>query len=115
MWETIPGLHGNRERSGCDRIARRRGVIRLTFNGVSKHFEQLLMIEWFGEELDCTLFHGLSPYFGVVKRRNKDDGNVAFLLLQLGLQFQTRYVRHADVDDQARRPAMGIGLEERFC
>jgi hypothetical protein len=29
------------------------------------------MIEWFREELDCTLFHGVSPYLGVVISRNK--------------------------------------------
>lgn len=73
------------------------------------------MIEWFCEELDCTLFHGLSPYLGIVIRRNKDDGNVAFLLFQPGLQLQTRHFRHADVDDQARGPGMQIGFEERFC
>ena len=46
----------------------------------SEHFEQQLMIEWFCEELDCTLFHSLSPCLGIVIRRNKDDGNLAFLL-----------------------------------
>jgi hypothetical protein len=73
------------------------------------------MVEWFREELDCTLFHRLSPYLGVVIRRNKDDGNVASLLFQPGLQLQTRHLRHADVNDQARGPAMRIGFEERFC
>jgi hypothetical protein len=72
------------------------------------------MIEWFCEQLDCTLFHGLSPYLGIVKRSNKDDGNVAFLLFQPGLQLQTRHLRHKDLNDQARGPAMQIGFEERF-
>ena len=34
----------------------------------SQDFEQQLMIEWFCEELDCTLFHGLSPYLSIIKR-----------------------------------------------
>ena len=72
------------------------------------------MIEWFCEELDRTLFHGLIPYLVIVIRRNKDDGNVAFLLFQPGLQLQTRHLRHADVNDQAPGPGMQIGLEERF-
>ena len=72
------------------------------------------MIEWFGEELDCTLFHGLSPYLGIVKCRNKDDGNIAFLLFQSRLQLQTRYLRHADVNDQALGPAVQIGFKERL-
>ena len=72
------------------------------------------MIEWFGEELDCTLFYGLSPCLSIVMRRNKDDGNLAFFLFQPGLQLQTRHLRHADVNDQAPCPAMQIGFEERF-
>jgi len=73
------------------------------------------MIEWFCEELDRTLFHGLIPYLVIVIRRNKDDGNVAFLLFQPALQLQTRDLRHADVNDQARDPASQIGFEECFC
>src|ERR1700761_704328 len=34
--------------------------------GASQHFKQELMIEWFCEELGCTLFHGLWPYLGIV-------------------------------------------------
>jgi len=64
------------------------------------------MIERFYEELDCTFFNSLSPYLGIVKRRNEDDGNIAFLLFQPGLQFQTGHLRHADVNDQAPGPAM---------
>src|ERR1700752_5237488 len=81
----------------------------------SQHFEQQSMIEWFCEELDCTLFHGLCPQLGIVKRRKKDDRKVAFLLFQPSLQFQTRHPRHADVNDQTRGPAMQIGFQERFC
>ena len=43
---------------------------------------------------------------------NEDDGNVAFLFLQLGLQLQTRHLWHADVNDQARSFTMQIGVEE---
>ncbi len=72
------------------------------------------MIEWFRQELDGTLFHGLIPYLGIVKRRNKDDRDVALLLFQPGLQLKPRHLWHADVDDQARSPAVQIGFEERF-
>ena len=74
--------------------------------GASQDFKQPLMIEWFCKELDCTVFHGLIPYLGIVKCRNKDDGNVTVLLFQLGLQLQTRHLRHVDVNDQACGPAM---------
>ena len=73
------------------------------------------MIERFCKELDCTLSHGLNPHPGISVSGNKDDGNVAFLLFQPGLQLQTRHLRHADVNDQARGPAMRIGFEERCC
>ena len=89
--------------------------MRPTIKGASQDFEQQLMIEWFGEETDCTFLHGFSPYLGIVIRRNKDDGNVAFLLFQPGLQLETRHLRHEDVNDQARGPAVQIGFEERFC
>ncbi len=81
----------------------------------SQHLEQQLMIERLSKELDCTLIHRLSPCLGIVIRRNKDDGNVAFLLFQPGLQLYTRHLRHPDVNDQARGPAMQIGFKERFC
>ena len=73
------------------------------------------MIEWLCKELDRTLVHGLSSYLGIGKGRNKDDGNIAFLFFQPGLQLQARHLRHADVNDQARGRAMHIGFEERFC
>jgi len=83
----------------------------LTIEGAAQYFEQQLMIERFGEELDGTLLQGLSPYLGIVLIRcNKDDRNVASLLFQLGLQLQTRHLRHADVNDQARGPAKQIGF-----
>jgi hypothetical protein len=100
--------------SGRDLDARRLDKIRLAFKDVPQRSEQQLMIEWFREELGCTLFHGLSPYLGIVKRRNEDDGKVASFLFQPGLQFQTRHLRHANVNDQARCPAMQIGFEEGF-
>src|SRR5277367_4407394 len=78
----------------------------------SQNLEQQVMIEWLCQELDCTLFYGLSPQLGIVKRRNKDDRNFACLLFQSGLQLQPRHLRHADVNDQARCPAMRIGFEE---
>jgi len=73
------------------------------------------MVKRFLENLDCTLFHGLSPYLGIVIRCNKDDRDVAFLSLEPNLQLQTRHLRHADVNDQARGVARPIGFEERLC
>jgi len=73
------------------------------------------MIEGFGEELDRTLFHGMSPYLRIVIRSHKDDRNLAFVFFQPSLQLNTRHLRHADVNDQARGPGMRIGFEECFC
>jgi hypothetical protein len=39
---------------------------------------------------------------------------VAFLLFQPGLQVQPRHPWHADVNHEARNPALQIGFEERF-
>lgn len=81
----------------------------------SQYLEQQLMIEWFCEELDGALSYGLSPYLGIIKRGDKNDGNSAFLMFQPSLQLQTRHLRHADVNDQARGPTMHVGFEERLC
>ena len=70
------------------------------------------MIERFCEELDCAASHGLNPHPGVSMSGNKDDGKVAFLVFQPGLQLQTRHLRHADVNDQTRSLTMQIGFEE---
>jgi hypothetical protein len=83
--------------------------------GAPQYLEQQLMIEWFCEELDRTVFQGLSPYLGIVIRRNKDDGDVASFFFQPCLQLHTRYPGHADVNDQARNLTMRVGLEERLC
>ena len=73
------------------------------------------MIEWFCEELDCTIFHGLSPYLDIVIRRNKGEGDVASFFFQPCLQLNPRHPGHADVNDQARNPTIRVGLQERFC
>ena len=72
------------------------------------------MIERFCQELDCTFSHCLDPHSGVSMGSNEDDRNVGFLFLQLGLQLQTRHLRHADIKDQARGLTMQIGFEEFF-
>ncbi|HWO34694.1 MAG TPA: hypothetical protein VNO32_38365 [Candidatus Acidoferrum sp.] len=43
---------------------------------------------------------------------DKNDRNVAILFFQLRLQFQTRHLWHADVNDQARGFTIQIGFEE---
>src|ERR1700683_2694171 len=70
------------------------------------------MIERFCKKLDCTASHGLNTHPSVPMSRNKNNGNVAFLFFQLGLQLQTRHPWHAAVHDQARGFAMQIGFEE---
>src|SRR5713226_1056889 len=72
------------------------------------------MIEWFRKKLDGTLSHCLNPHPGISMASNEDDRNIAFLFFQLGLQLQTRHLRHADINDQARGLTMQIGLEEFF-
>ena len=69
------------------------------------------MIKRLCEELDGAASHGLNPHPCVSMSGNKDDGNVAFLFFQPGLQLQTGHLRHADVNDQASRPIMQIGRE----
>src|SRR5580658_4578078 len=65
-------------------------------------FEQQSMIERFCKELDCAPSHGLYPHPGVSMSSNKNYGNVGFLFFQPSLQLQTRHLRHANVNDQAR-------------
>ena len=72
------------------------------------------MIERFCKKLDRAPSHGLNTHPGVSMSRDEDDRNIAFLFFQLGLQLQTRHLRHADVNDQARSLTMQIGFEEFF-
>src|SRR6202046_3224521 len=59
-----------------------------------------------------TSAHCLNTHPSGPMSSNKNNGNVAFLFFQLGLQLQTRHPWHADVNDQARGFAMQIGFEE---
>ena len=68
------------------------------------------MIERFRKELDGTLSHRLNPHPGISVSRNEDNRDVAFLIFQPGLQFQTRHLRHKDVSYQAR----GLTVQTRF-
>jgi hypothetical protein len=73
-------------------------------------FEQQLLIERFCKELDCTLSHRLNPHPGISVSSNEDDRDIAFLILQPGLQLQTRHLRHKNVSYQAR----GLTVQTRF-
>lgn len=70
------------------------------------------MIEGFRKKLDCTPSHGFNPHSRISMSGNEDDGSVAFLFFQCGLQFQTGHLRHANVNNQTRSLAMQIGFQE---
>src|SRR5580704_13906903 len=72
------------------------------------------MIERFCKKLNCAPSHGLNTHPGVSMSRDEDDRSIAFLFSQLGLQLQTRHLRHADVNDQTRSLTMQIRFEEIF-
>ena len=80
----------------------------------SDHFEQQVMIERFGEQLDRALSHRLDPDPGISVSSDEDDRNIAFLIFQPGLQLQTRHLRHKDVSYQARGLTVQTGFEEFF-
>src|ERR1700747_2675098 len=65
-------------------------------------FEQQVMIERFRKKLDGALSHRLNPHLGISMSSNEDDWDIAFLFFQLGLQLQTRHLRHEDVSYQTR-------------
>src|SRR5579862_8535321 len=48
----------------------------------SERFEQELIIQRFRQKLDCALSHRLNPRFGAPIACNKDDRNIALLLLE---------------------------------
>ena len=72
------------------------------------------MIERFCKELDRALSHRLNPHPGISVSSNEDDRDIAFLIFQPGLQFQTRHLRHKDVSYQARGLTVQTGFEEFF-
>jgi hypothetical protein len=69
------------------------------------------MIERFCKELDRALSHRLNPHLGISVSSNEDDRDIAFLIFQPCLQFQTRHLRHKNVSYQARSPSMQTGFE----
>jgi hypothetical protein len=72
------------------------------------------MIERFRQELDRALSHRLNPQTGISVSSNEDDRDIAFLIFQPGLQFQTGHLRHEDVSYQARGLTVQTGFEEFF-
>ena len=72
------------------------------------------MIERLWEELDRALSHRLNPHTGISESSDEDDRDIAFLIFQPGLQFQTRHLRHKDVSYQARSLTVQTGFEEFF-
>src|SRR5580704_18042571 len=71
-------------------------------------FEQQVVIERFGEELDRALSHRSNSHSRISMSRDEDDRNIAFLFFQPGLQLQTRHLRHTDVNYQACSPSMQV-------
>src|SRR6267143_2116271 len=67
----------------------------------SNTLEQNFVIERFCHELHGACSQRLHPHFFVSVCRDKDGRNPAMLRVQLGLQFQARHSRHADIRDQA--------------
>src|ERR1700757_2873596 len=57
--------------------------------GRADRFEQHVMIERFRKELDRALSHRLNPHPGISVSSDEDDRDIAFLIFQPGLQFQT--------------------------
>src|SRR5271154_6890134 len=55
-------------------------------------FQQQLIIERFREELDRALSHRLNTHPGISVSSNKDDWDIAFLFLKLGLQLQSGHL-----------------------
>jgi hypothetical protein len=77
-------------------------------------FEQQVMIERFCKELDRALSHRLNPHPGISISSNEDDRDIAFLIFQPGLQFQTRHPQHKNVSYQARGLMVQTGCKEFF-
>ena len=72
------------------------------------------MIERFCKELDRALSHRLNPHPGASIACNKDDRNIALLLFEPGLQFQTRHPRHLELSYQTPDFTVQTGFEEFF-
>src|SRR5271170_6835205 len=72
------------------------------------------MIQRFRMELDCALSHRLNPHPGAPIACNKDDRNIALLLFEPGLQFQTRHPRHLDLSDQTPDLTVQIVFKKFF-
>src|ERR1700722_13078043 len=80
----------------------------------SDRFEQQLMIQRFPQELDRALPHRLNSRPPASVACNKDDRNIALLLFEPSLQFQTRHPRHFDLSYQTPDFAVQIVFKEFF-
>jgi len=77
-------------------------------------FQKDCVVERFVQELHCSLTHGMNPHLGVAMRGDEDDRYSTSLGLELRLQFKTGHARHANISDQARNLASGLGIQELF-
>jgi hypothetical protein len=56
----------------------------------------------------------MDPHLGITMRSDEDDRYKASLGLKLRLQFKTGHAWHANISDQARNLASGLGIQELF-
>jgi len=56
----------------------------------------------------------MDPHLGITVRSDEDDWYSASLGLKVRMQFKTGHAWHANISDQARNLASGLGIQELF-
>jgi hypothetical protein len=74
--------------------------------------EQVLVAERLLDEVDRAGLHRLDRHRHVAVAGDEDDRQDRVALVELDLQFETAHAGHADVEHQAPRPVVALGVEE---
>src|SRR5579862_7337743 len=85
-----------------------------TLQSRSYAVEQDLIVKRLGQKLHCTRSERLHSHFCVTMCGDEDGRNSAVFGVQLGLQFEPRHPRHADIGDQTCGFMLLAGFEKVF-
>ena len=78
-------------------------ALNIEFNGPSHGGQQALTPKGFDQKFDRTLLHGFNGLRNGTFATDKDERDLATLIKQLGLQFNSRHTWHADISHNDRR------------
>src|SRR4030088_962891 len=87
----------------------------VAFQGNVNRIQQILIAEWFGQELDGSRFHCPHRHGDITVASDKYDRNANVTLGQLALEIEPSDPRQLDIEHQATRRIRTPALQELRC